>query len=70
MSHKHSEHADDETLERYAMGQLPDRQAAGLRDHLNRCLACRRRFRETRQYVRAMREAARRLREDENKRES
>jgi hypothetical protein len=54
-------HADEETLEKYAMGSLPDAQLAVLEEHLLVCLGCQEQLQELDHFVAAMRRVAPRL---------
>jgi hypothetical protein len=61
------QHADEERAERYAMGMLPDQEAAAFEEHLLVCHTCLDRLEETDAYVEAMRGAALALRARRNK---
>ena len=50
-------HPTDEALEQYALGQLPDSEAASVEEHLLICTACQDRLREADEYVAAIRAA-------------
>jgi hypothetical protein len=55
-------HMDSEEAERYLMGDSPDREAAGLEEHLLICEGCRERICETDLYLSAIWGAAEELR--------
>lgn len=48
-------HADEESLERYAMGLLREEEAAPLEEHLLLCAGCRNRLTELDQFLQALR---------------
>lgn len=50
-------HPLDDTLELYSLGRLPAQDTGALEEHLLTCADCRRRTRETDEYVMAMRRA-------------
>jgi hypothetical protein len=51
-------HFDEDLLESYAMGQLPETQACGLEEHLLICHSCQNRLERTDEFIRAFRMAA------------
>jgi len=51
------EHADEESLERYSMGTLAERESAPLEEHLLICQTCRDRLEFLDTYQRSMRAA-------------
>jgi hypothetical protein len=58
-------HVDAEDLERYSMGTSSRAVATFIEEHLLTCEACQERFRETDDYLIAVRTASERLRRDE-----
>ncbi len=63
--HSSLEHASEDDLERYCLGLLSDDEAGLLEEHLLVCAECREWLDETGSYVRAMKLAAGRLREQD-----
>lgn len=59
-------HADDEVLEQYSMGSLPEPELGELEEHLLICSQCQDRLARTDAYVRGMQGAARRIRQKKN----
>ncbi len=55
-------HADNEALERYSMGMLPEPDLARLEEHLLVCPECQGRLEETDEFIRTIRTVAPRLR--------
>ena len=58
-------HADEEQLERYSMGVLPEGDEAVVEEHLLICSTCQRKLEEMDAYTRAMRQAASEVRSAE-----
>ncbi len=59
------DHIPDETLERYAAGhKLPEPELATLEEHLLVCAACQDRLRHWDEYVAAMRQALKELKDE------
>jgi hypothetical protein len=54
-------HIEDEVLERYSIGSLPEELAAEVEEHLLLCLMCQNRLLETDRFLMLLREAATRL---------
>ena len=61
-------HLDDEELERYSMGAMPEAAIAPFEEHLLVCEPCQLRLAQTDAYVGAMRQASTRLRTEPLKR--
>jgi hypothetical protein len=61
-------HLDDEELERYSMGAMPEAAIAPFEEHLLVCEPCQLRLAQTDAYVGAMRQASARLRTEPLKR--
>jgi hypothetical protein len=61
-------HADEEEIERYAMGAMPEGATAPFEEHLLICQPCQLRLAQTDVYVSAMRQASARLRTEPLKR--
>ena len=61
-------HVDDEELERYSMGAMPEAAIAPFEEHLLVCEPCQLRLAQTDAYVGAMRQASARLRTEPLKR--
>jgi hypothetical protein len=61
-------HVDDEELERYSMGAMPEAAIAPFEEHLLVCEPCQLRLAQTDVYVSAMRQASARLRAEPLKR--
>ena len=61
-------HVDDEELERYSMGAMPEAAIAPMEEHLLICEPCQLRLAQTDAYVGAMRQASARLRTEPLKR--
>jgi hypothetical protein len=61
-------HFDEEEIERYSMGAMPEEAMAPFEEHLLICEPCQLRLAQTDDYVRAMRQAAARLRAEPLKR--
>ncbi len=59
-------HSDEDLLEQYAFGRLPDAQAEGLEEHLFICGHCQARLTEIENFVHATKTAAFELRSVEN----
>lgn len=59
-----SRHMEPEDIERYSTGDMSEESAAEFEEHLLICQACRDRVTESDRYVRAMKNAARRLRRE------
>jgi len=57
-------HVDEEVLERYSMGRLPEEVAAPVEEHLLVCETCQDRLEEVDAFVAAARAAARRLQQE------
>ena len=55
-------HVDADDLERYSLGHSEEAAAARIEEHLLICQPCRDRLTQVDEYVRAMREAAAKLR--------
>lgn len=58
MTNDINRHLADDDLERYSMGDLPERESGGFEEHLLLCEHCRQRLEETDIYVTSMRSAA------------
>ena len=58
------QHPEEDALELYSMGKLSDPGLSVLEEHLLACPECQQRLEETESYVRAMRDAAAKLREE------
>jgi hypothetical protein len=54
-------HIEDEVLERYSIGSLPEELVAEVEEHLLLCLICQNRLSETDRFLMLLREAATRL---------
>lgn len=61
-------HADDECLEKYSIGSLPETELSEVEEHLLVCARCQQRLEEVDAYARAMRRAAAQLRREEQSR--
>jgi anti-sigma factor RsiW len=61
-------HIDEENIERYSMGAMPEDAIAHFEEHLLICEACQHRLAQTDVYVSAMRQASARLRAEPVKR--
>ena len=60
-------HLDEAQLEAYSMGKLPESELAECEEHLLICDSCRQRVEENDIYIRSMRDAAARLRAQEER---
>ena len=56
-----SNHIDEETLERYALGRLGEEEAAPVEEHLLICHSCQDRLAAADEYIRIVRAAAPKL---------
>ncbi len=63
MAHQTQNHPSEDALEQYALGSMPEEQAAELEEHLLICATCQDRLQETDEFIAVMREAARQWRE-------
>ncbi|MGD0775963.1 MAG: hypothetical protein ABSC05_24360 [Candidatus Solibacter sp.] len=61
------QHATDDTLERFAMRTLPDSESGPPEEHLLICRSCRDRLQADIDFLTAMRGAATKIREQEQK---
>src|SRR5664279_2817928 len=61
-------HIDEENIERYSMGAMPEDAIAHFEEHLLICESCQHRLAQTDVYVSAMRQASARLRTEPVKR--
>ena len=61
MAPQRNHHLDEEELESYALGTIPEDSASQLEEHLLICEACRRQLSETDTYLLSMRHAGARL---------
>lgn len=64
MAEKSMRHAEDDQLEKYAMGALAEEESAMVEEHLLICPECQDRLSETDRYIYAMRSAAAELRRE------
>ena len=50
-------HISEDTMERYALGRIPDLAGAPLEEHLLICLTCQMRLEETKEFIKVMKAA-------------
>ena len=60
-------HLDEETAEKYSLGRLSARKAAGIEEHLLLCESCRQILTSSDAYVAAMQKASAKVRQAEQK---
>lgn len=63
MAHHFEQHPSEDALDEYALGRLPEGQAAELEEHLLVCALCQDRLQEADEFIAVMREAARQWRQ-------